>query len=139
MATAKTKTKAVTQEDAPMKRIQSGVISEWGPFAVNTYVTTPHGDYGLMPGHVLTFDMVEKLNKNTLEMETVAVPNRRRATQAEIDASGIDLSAMQPGPAFFAARDKKNAPQLLEITVNGGVDGETFPGIIKQAPVQEDH
>ena len=119
--------------------ITAGVISEWGPFDQNTYVTTQHGDYGLAAGLVLSFDYVEKLNKNTLEMETVPVAQRRPATEDEKDAAGVDLSHMEPSQAFYDAKDRKNAPQLLEITVNGGVDGETFPGVMKRKPVKEDH
>ncbi len=128
MAAAKTK--------APKKNIQAGVISEWGPFDKNTYVTTEHGDYGLEAGKVLSFDYVQKLNKSTLEMETVPVAQRRRATEDEIEAAGVDLSKMQPGPAFHAAKASANKSQVMEITING--EG-TFPGVVKKAPVKEDH
>lgn len=121
------------------KNVQAGVIQEWGPFEDNTYVTTQHGDYGVPAGQVLSFDYVEKLNKSTLEMETRPIPVRRAATVDEIEASGVDLSKMLPSQAFHDAKDRKNKPQMLEITVNGGVDGETFPGVIKAAPVAEDH
>ena len=130
-----TKTKTKKEQG----NIQAGVISQWGPFDQNTYVTTQHGDYGLSAGLILSFDYVEKLNKSTLEMETVPVAQRRRATEEEIEAAGVDLSHMQPSKAFHDALDRKNAPQMLEITVNGGVDGETFPGVMKQKPVKEDH
>ena len=121
------------------KNVQAGVIQEWGPFEDNTYVTTQHGDYGVPAGQVLFFEFVEKLNKGTLEMETVPVPKRRAATAVEIEAADVDLSKMLPSQAFYDARDRKNKPQLMEITVNGGVDGETFPGVLKSAPVAEDH
>lgn len=134
MAAAKTKAPA-----KPKKNVQAGVISEWGPFDSNTYVTTQYGDYSVQAGQVLSFTFVEKLNKQTLEMETVAVPNRRRATDQEVADAGVDLSKMQPSQAFWDAKNKKEAPQLLEITVNGGVEGQTFPGVVKQAPVKEDH
>jgi len=131
--------KAPTKAKAPKKNVQAGVISEWGPFDKNTYVTTPHGDYGVQAGQVLSFEFVQKLNKSTLEMETVPVAHRRRATEEEVEAAGVDLSKMQPSQAFWDAKNKKDSPQLLEITVNGGAEGQTFPGVVKQAPVKEDH
>jgi hypothetical protein len=141
MAATKTSTEkaeAPEQEMQPINR-QAGVITLWGPFANNTYVTTPHGEYSLQPGWVLGFDFVQRMNKKSLEVETVPVAQRRKATAKEIEAAGVDLSAMQPSKAFFDARDRADTPQSLQITVNGGLEGETFPGVLKRAPVKENH
>ena len=117
----------------------AGVIDRWGPFEENTYVTNQYGEYTVQAGHILTFEMVEKLNKNTLEMELVPKPIRRKATAEELELYGVTLEKQKPNKQLMEQSKRKDAPQLMEITINGGQDGETFPGVLKQAPVAEDH
>jgi len=124
----------VINEETRTVNVSSGVISQWGPFDQNVYVTTPHGDYGLPAGQVLWFEWIDKVDRDSLEIVKVPVPKRRRATDEEIEISGVDLSHMQPGRAFYDIKEGREAPQQMEITING--EG-TFPGVIKNAPVAE--
>ena len=117
----------------------AGTIDRWGPFEENTYVTNQFGEYTVQAGHILTFEMVDKLNKNTLEMEKVPKPIRRKATAEELELYGVTLEKQKPNQQLMDQAARKQAPQLMEITINGGPDGETFPGVLKQAPVVEDH
>ena len=117
----------------------AGVIDRWGPFEENTYVTNQYGEYSVKAGHILTFDMVDRLNKQTLEMEKVAKPVRRKATAEELELYGVTLEKQKPNKQLMDQVARKQAPQLMEITINGGAEGETFPGVLKQAPVPEDH
>lgn len=136
MADKKTK-----KTDAPIvgTTASAGVIDRWGPFEEHTYVSNQYGEYTVQAGHILTFDMVEKLNKHTLEMETVPVPVRRKATAEEMELYGVTLEKQKPNQQLMDQAERKDAPQLMEITINGGKDGETFPGVLKRAPVAEDH
>lgn len=118
------------------KNRSAGTIQAWGPFEDNHYVTTPHGDYSLEAGKVLEFELVDKVDRETLEIVKVAQPRYRRATQAEKDAAGVDLTHLEPGAGYFSTMDATNQVQLMDITING--EG-SFPGVIKQAPVAEDH
>lgn len=116
------------------KNRSAGTIQAWGPFEDNHYVTTPHGDYSLEAGKVLEFELIDKVDKETLQIVKVAMPVYRKATKAEIESSGVDLSRLQPSAAFRTTMDAKNPVQEMNITING--EG-TFPGVIKQAPVPE--
>ncbi len=140
MADTKSK-KAKTEEvtDAPVlgTTASAGVIDRWGPFEENTYVTNQYGEFTVQGGHILTFDFVQKLNKGTLEMETVPVPRRRKATAEELAQYGVTLEKQKPNAQLMEQAARKVAPQLMEITINDGKG--TFPGVLKQAPVAEDH
>ncbi len=121
-------------EMEPIRNVAAGVISQWGPFAQNTYVTTPHGDYGLPAAQVLTFTKAQKVDKDSMEIIDYFKPVRRKATKEEVRTSGVDLSHMQPSSAFFNAEEAASTAQIMEITING--EG-SFPGVVKQAPVVE--
>ena len=138
---AAAKKKAEKPADAPVlgTTASAGVIDRWGPFEENTYVTNQHGEYTVQAGHILMFEMVDKLNKNTLEMEKVAKPVRRKATAEELELYGVTLEKQKPNKQLMEQSRKKSAPMLMEISINGGAEGETFPGVMKRAPVAEDH
>ncbi len=139
MAAAKKKTEEVAEAPVLGTTASAGVIDRWGPFEENTYVTNQYGEYTVQAGHILSFEMVQKLNKQTLEMETVPVPRRRKASAEELALYGVTLEKQKPNKQLMDQAARKGAPQLMEITINGGKDGETFPGVLKQAPVAEDH
>jgi hypothetical protein len=109
----------------------AGQINAWGPYEEYTYVTTPNGEYGLQAGWVLTFELVDKINRDTMEIEKVAKPVRTKATREQLDQFGVDLSKQDPTPQ----KEIERAAQSINIVI----DGETFPGLVKQQPVPEDH
>lgn len=137
MATAKKTEKVPEAPVLGTTTASAGVIDRWGPFEDHTYVTNQYGEYTVQPGYVLTFDFKQKLNKNTLEMETVPVPVRRKATAEELAHYGVTLEAQKPNKQLMEQAAEQSAPQLMEITINDGKG--TFPGVLKQAPVVEDH
>ena len=114
----------------------AGTIQAWGPFEDNHYITTPHGDYSLEAGKVLEFELVDKVDRESLEIIKVAMPVYRRATKAEVESAGVNLTHLEPGAGFYSTIDASNPIQQMDITING--EG-TFPGVIKQAPVSEDY
>ena len=137
MADKKAKTEEPTEVPVLGTTASAGVIDRWGPFEEYTYVTNQYGDYGLQAGLVLTFEMKERLNRDTFEMETVPVPIRRAATADELAQYGVTLEKQKPNMQLMEQAAQKAAPQLMEITINDGKG--TFPGVLKQAPVVEDH
>ena len=135
MATKK-QTAEVPENPAPIMGQAAGTITAWGPFDDYTYVTTPYGDYGLEAGLILTFEAYQRFNKDTGEMEIAQRPIRTRATQEQLDQYGVSLDKQKPNQQILDAVKQGRAPQAMEITING--EG-TFPGVVKQKPVKEDH
>lgn len=67
---------------------------EWGPFAGYEFVTTPFGEYAVPIAKVLHFEGVNKVNRETLQLELVPYPVYREATEEERKAN--DVPEMKP-------------------------------------------
>ena len=72
-------------------KVEATQLDPWqGPFPEYEIVKTPFGEYGIEAFKILDFEGRQKVNKETMEIDTEAFPVYRPATDAELKAADLE-------------------------------------------------
>ena len=97
-------------------------LDPWqGPFAEYQIVTTPFGEYAIEALQILDFEGKQVVNKETMEIETQAVPFYKMATKAQLKAAGLEGAAnyMLPHDHPDKEKSKITADKALKDRLTG--------------------